>query len=85
MKASLPAYEQDVLDRLESGGNTVGWRPWGRRKDGVALLRVDQPDRCDPRMVRVSLCALTPEGMSHYQPVSVPADVAKRLKAVDVN
>lgn len=67
----LPPYEQVVLDRLIESGNHANWKPWKRDKDGVALLRSENPIPSKPGWVRVGRCALTTEGMRHYPTIEM--------------
>ncbi len=79
----LPAYEQDVLDRLESGGNPLGWYPEGRR-EGIAVIRADLAYPSMPGHVKVCRQALTADGMVQLDSEIIEVATGRRVAAVRV-
>lgn len=73
MKPALPAHEQDVLDRLESAGNPLGWKP-ETRVDGVAIIRADSEPPNMPGHTRILRIALTEGGMVGMQEMTFDAE-----------
>ena len=55
-----------MLERLEES-NPLGWAPFGRDKEGNAILKADLPGAKDPktgeRVTRHCFMKVTPEGL----------------------
>ena len=63
---SLAPFEKEVLDRLAEGPNPLGWRPIGRDKDGVALLRCEVSAGGRPGK-RVCIIRILPTGLENHE------------------
>lgn len=62
---SLRYYEQAVIDRLESVGNPLGWKPYKRDEKGDAIMKtvLKGRDRDGRECERHCLMKITPRGL----------------------
>lgn len=65
--------DREALERLEKGGNMLGWKPHSRDEEGNAILSCTHPGKVNPktgeRVVRVAYMKITEAGLFYDEVV----------------